>query len=524
MFRPLRIALIACLFTAASPIAVSEVMIAPTRVVLENGERSAELVLVNKGSEEGAFRISLENRRMLLNGSLETAEDAREGELFADDFVRFAPRRALLEPGGRQTIRVSANTAGLAPGEYRSHLRVMGAPTSAGRTLAEATGTDGDAISIELIALRSLTIPVIVRVGELDAEVTIETAATAPSDEEGESLFVARLTRTGERSTYGDLQVFVQGQAELLYGSDDHLVSVIFREQAAHQGLGVGVLFDAALLEAVELFTGLAVEVFAVDDEETLVDVRVNLEKRRSLEARQRLAAAGGVPNVAVAAILFDALDDPLHGVDLVGAHHQQLLLAGDKHGVPTDHVTERAFGEEPISEVVEVRDLGVVFRRELIDRQEAFFRVESEVTGVVIGKVPRVGAVADDEELDEAEKRPGVAVAGVVLVVDDLLHGPARADAEGFELDLNGRDPVDEQHHVVAVVAIVGVDAELVDDLEGVLAPVFDVNQGVVEGRAVVAGEAVSLAEGARGGEDIGRDDLVEEALELTVGERDAV
>jgi len=217
MFRPLRIALIACLFTAASPIAVSEVMIAPTRVVLENGERSAELVLVNKGSEEGAFRISLENRRMLLNGSLETAEDAREGELFADDFVRFAPRRALLEPGGRQTIRVSANTAGLAPGEYRSHLRVMGAPTSAGRTLAEATGTDGDAISIELIALRSLTIPVIVRVGELDAEVTIETAATAPSDEEGESLFVARLTRTGERSTYGDLQVFVQGQAEPVY-------------------------------------------------------------------------------------------------------------------------------------------------------------------------------------------------------------------------------------------------------------------------------------------------------------------
>ena len=39
----------------------------------------------------------------------------------------------------------------------------------------------------------------------------------------------------------------------------------------------------------------------------------------------------------------------------------------------------------------------------------------------------------------------------------------------------------VDEQDDVVAVVAVVGVDAELVDDLEGVLAPVLDVDERVV-------------------------------------------
>ena len=110
-----------------------------------------------------------------------------------------------------------------------------------------------------------------------------------------------------------------------------------------------------------------------------------------------------------------------------------------------------------------------------------------------------------------KAEKRLGVAVAGVVLVVDDLLHGPARADAEGFQLDLNDRHAVDQQDDVVAVMAVVGVDAELIDDFEGVLAPVLDVDEGVVQRRAVVAGEAVALAEGAGGGEDIRRDDLVE-------------
>lgn len=217
MFRFSKFALIASTIVALTPLAFAELLIAPTRVVLENGERSAELVLVNKGGEEAAYRISLENRRMMLNGGLETVESPSENELFANDIVRFSPRRAILEPGGRQTVRVTARTAGLAPGEYRSHLRIMGAPTSAGRTLAEAGGPDGDGISIELIAIRSLTIPVIVRAGSLSAEVTIESAITAPSDEDGEELLVLRLTRTGDRSTYGDIQVFIDGQSNPVY-------------------------------------------------------------------------------------------------------------------------------------------------------------------------------------------------------------------------------------------------------------------------------------------------------------------
>lgn len=71
---------------------------------------------------------------------------------------------------------------------------------------------------------------------------------------------------------------------------------------------------------------------------------------------------------------------------------------------------------------------------------------------------------------------------------------------------------------------AVVGVDAELVDDLEGVFAPVSDVDQGVVQRGAVVAGEGIAVAQGAGGGEDIGGDDFVEQAGELTIGEVDAI
>ncbi len=59
-------------------------------------------------------------------------------------------------------------------------------------------------------------------------------------------------------------------------------------------------------------------------------------------------------------------------------------------------------------------------------------------------------------------------------------------------------------------MVAVVGVDADLVDDLEGVLTPVLEVDEGVVQRRAVLAGEGVDLLQGLGGGEDIQADNFV--------------
>jgi len=191
-------------------------------------------------------------------------------------------------------------------------------------------------------------------------------------------------------------------------------------------------------------------------------------------------------------------------------------LLAGDEHHVAAEGLAEGAFDEESSGEAIELGDLLVVLGGELIDGQETLVSVEREMAGVVVGEVVGLVAVADDEELEEAEQGLGVAVAGVVLVFDDLFHGPARADAKGLQLDLHGRHTVDEQDDIVTVVAVVGVDAELVDDLECVFAPVLDVDQGVVQRRPIVAGEAIALAQGARSGEDIGRDDFLEQAREL--------
>ena len=168
--------------------------------------------------------------------------------------------------------------------------------------------------------------------------------------------------------------------------------------------------------------------------------------------------------------------------------------------------------------------DLRVVLGRELVDRKEPLVRIENEVPRVVVGEVPRVRAVADDEELNEAQERLGVSVSRVVLVVDNLLHGPPGADPKRLELDLDNGDAVDQEHDVVAVMAVVRIDAELIDDFEGVLAPVLDVDEGVVEWCAVVADERFPVPERAGGLAHVRRDDFVEESLELAAGEVDAV
>lgn len=215
--RLLRLApvLAAIVIPALPSPAAAQLMIAPTRVVLAGTERSTELILVNKGDEQTAFRIDVENRRMRADGALETVTDIQPGELFAADMIRFSPRRVILDPGARQSLRVSVTVpAGLAPGEYRSHLRLMSAPTSAGAATPTASDANDGALSIQLIAVRSITIPVIVRVGALDASASVDSAALT---NKADNLMIIKLTRAGTRSTYGDLRLTIAGEANPVY-------------------------------------------------------------------------------------------------------------------------------------------------------------------------------------------------------------------------------------------------------------------------------------------------------------------
>jgi len=109
------------------------------------------------------------------------------------------------------------------------------------------------------------------------------------------------------------------------------------------------------------------------------------------------------VPDIAVAAVLVDAVHDGLDGVDLIGAHHHQLALVLDEHHVPADHLRHGALGEKFLSKVIKIGYFLVVRVGKLIDGQKPLVGIKFEVLGIVVGKIPSIGAIANHKKLHKA-------------------------------------------------------------------------------------------------------------------------
>ena len=193
--------------------AAGDLLVAPTRIVLD-GRRGAEVILNNIGAEEATYRISLELRRMGDNGRLEDIlpEDASDKEKLALEIIRFAPRRVTLPPNQPQSIRVGLQgTETLPDGEYRAHMLFRAIPKTPDVT---AEMDSGNGLKINLIPVYGVTIPVIIRKGELKATAAIANAAIA-RDDEGQTLQFD-LSRQGDKSVFGEVHVTRPGIAEPL--------------------------------------------------------------------------------------------------------------------------------------------------------------------------------------------------------------------------------------------------------------------------------------------------------------------
>lgn len=202
--RRARLVLAATAATLAAPSAqagVGDLLVAPTRLIL-NGGRGGEIILKNVGDQAATYRVSAELRRMTPGGSLEEVTAPTAEEKAAQDMIMFAPRKIVLPPGQPQSVRITARApAGLADGEYRVHLmfRAIPEPTAAGA----AAPVDG--IAFKLTPIYGVTIPVIVRFGNLEATAGISNVALA--ERQGQKVLALDLSRKGNRSTYGEIQV-----------------------------------------------------------------------------------------------------------------------------------------------------------------------------------------------------------------------------------------------------------------------------------------------------------------------------
>jgi len=184
---------------------VGDLLVAPTRIVLD-GRRGTQVILNNIGEEEAIYRISVELRRMTKAGELEDVSAPNAEELAAQAMILYAPRRITLPPRQPQSIRISARAPeGLADGEYRVHLLFRAVPSP--RPIAKPGEAKGVAIS--LTPIYGVTIPVIVRLGNLSAKAGIADVRVAKLA--GKPAIALDLSRSGDRSTYGEIRVFKPG-------------------------------------------------------------------------------------------------------------------------------------------------------------------------------------------------------------------------------------------------------------------------------------------------------------------------
>ena len=205
----------ASLFIATPSQAQGDLLVAPTRVILD-GRRGTEVILSNIGSEEATYRIELVLRRMAPDGTLVDVEtvDANDKESAALEMIRYAPRRITLPPGQPQAVRLAARAGpDLPEGEYRAHLSFRAIPQA--KKVTEAVQETARGISFQLTPIYAITIPVIVRHGRLEAQVAIHNPKVVQGAK-GSELHL-NLSRLGESSTYGELRVIPQGSSKPIY-------------------------------------------------------------------------------------------------------------------------------------------------------------------------------------------------------------------------------------------------------------------------------------------------------------------
>lgn len=195
-----RLVMLAVLFLSAP--AAAELSLNPRRVVFEDGDRSASLTLMNRGTQAETYRLYWVYRRMGVDLAVLSADSEDDvATPSPENFIRYAPRQVTLEPGQTQTVRLLLRRpAGMAVGEYRAHLMFEREP----ETITSLAGGD-NAIQIRINVAYGISIPVIVRHGTGESQVTFSSVELQRSGDK--AWLNLDISRQGDNSIFGRLTV-----------------------------------------------------------------------------------------------------------------------------------------------------------------------------------------------------------------------------------------------------------------------------------------------------------------------------
>jgi hypothetical protein len=192
--------------------------VSPKRVVLNAADRIATVFVYNRGTGEATYRVELVDRVMTPDGQIRAVTEAAKDPAAAPSIARvqssmamltYTPRRVTLTSSQSQTVRLRVlRPPALANGEYRTFLTVTALPSEDAGLTADQAGVAaaGDRqINFKIVPLFSISIPVLVRQGPVDARAGIKDARLVL--ETGKPAVACNLARLGTSSLYGTVEV-----------------------------------------------------------------------------------------------------------------------------------------------------------------------------------------------------------------------------------------------------------------------------------------------------------------------------
>jgi hypothetical protein len=141
---------------------------------------------------------------MTENGKLEVIENPDSAHMIADPYLRIFPRKVTLAPGETQVLMLQyRRKPNMLAGEYRSHLWFRDEKNYEAQG-KEKQLSDSKKMSVSLIAVFGITIPVIIRTGEVNVSASLSDLKLEIQQDTVRSINLT-INRTGNISINGKL-------------------------------------------------------------------------------------------------------------------------------------------------------------------------------------------------------------------------------------------------------------------------------------------------------------------------------
>jgi len=185
----------------------AELLLAPTRIVLDESNKYGRVTVRNNGDGVGRYKIEIVDTIMTENGGITIRKDGLKNKDSAMDFISLSPRSMTLQPDDNQTVRLLVKKIkDLPDGEYRTHLQVRMTETDLDLKTGKATKRGAGVV---LRPKMTTVIPLILRKGDTSFKISLDEAKLVMGGDSKNPVpqIKTSFSFSGNRSVLGDIKV-----------------------------------------------------------------------------------------------------------------------------------------------------------------------------------------------------------------------------------------------------------------------------------------------------------------------------